>query len=166
MKTLSRRYYDVSRKGKKLICAPNERRILTTLKKFRISSIIALYGETWSVNVLQDFAGDTPLHDAIDQGRADMIEVLMAVKGKNGVADATISNEKGFRPLHSAAIRGNASATRMILSKVNRVQDAKLYGSYYKNRVGSSFYLTNQSHIQCKRSSTAEKAFILSFSPF
>ena len=53
-----------------------------------------------------------------------MIEVLMEMEGKTGVADATIPNEKGFNPLHTAAIKGNASATRIILSRVTQVSSS------------------------------------------
>ena len=73
-------------------------------------------------NDFQDFEGDTPLHDAIHRGRDDIIEILMETKRGRKLVDVTISNDKGFNPLHLAAKNGNASAIRLILSKVPRVR--------------------------------------------
>ena len=62
---------------------------------------------------LQDSEGDTPLHDAISKKRDDMLSLLL----ENG-ADIIISNNNGFNALHHAALRGNPSAMRILLSKV------------------------------------------------
>ncbi|XP_039257822.2 E3 ubiquitin-protein ligase MIB1-like [Styela clava] len=64
---------------------------------------------------LQDAEGDTPLHDAVTKKRDDMLGFLL---GAN--ADVTVTNNNGFNVLHHAALRGNPSAMRTILSKLTR----------------------------------------------
>lgn len=66
---------------------------------------------------LQDSEGDTPLHDAISKKRDDMLTLLL----EHG-ADIIIANNNGFNALHHAALRGNPSAMRILLSKVRRVR--------------------------------------------
>ena len=61
----------------------------------------------------QDSEGDTPLHDAVSKKRDDMLTLLL----EHG-ADVIISNNNGFNALHHAALRGNPSAMRILLSKV------------------------------------------------
>ena len=53
--------------------------------------------------VLQDVAGDTPLHDAISKGKDGIVNALMA----SPILDATVCNSKGFNPLHWACLKGN-----------------------------------------------------------
>uniref|UniRef100_A0A8C1ML56 E3 ubiquitin-protein ligase MIB1 n=1 Tax=Cyprinus carpio TaxID=7962 RepID=A0A8C1ML56_CYPCA len=62
-----------------------------------------------------DSEGDTPLHDAISKKRDDMLSVLLEAG-----ADVTITNNNGFNALHHAALRGNPSAMRVLLSKLPR----------------------------------------------
>ncbi|XP_048488040.1 E3 ubiquitin-protein ligase mib1 isoform X4 [Plutella xylostella] len=72
---------------------------------------------------LQDSEGDTPLHDAISKKRDDMVALLLEHGG-----DVTLTNSDGFNALHQAALRGNASAMKIILGKLPRpwiVDDAK-----------------------------------------
>ncbi|XP_066272663.1 E3 ubiquitin-protein ligase MIB1-like isoform X1 [Branchiostoma lanceolatum] len=64
---------------------------------------------------LQDSEGDTALHDAISKKRDDMVTLLLDAN-----ADMTITNNNGFNALHHAALRGNASAMRILLSKLPR----------------------------------------------
>ena len=69
----------------------------------------------------QDSEGDTPLHDAISKKRDDMIGLLLETRGGVGVADVTVTNNNGFNALHHAALRGNPSAVRILLSKLQQV---------------------------------------------
>jgi len=69
---------------------------------------------------LQDSEGDTPLHDAISKKRDDMIGLLLETRGGVGVADVTVTNNNGFNALHHAALRGNPSAVRILLSKLQQ----------------------------------------------
>ncbi|EGW07575.1 E3 ubiquitin-protein ligase MIB1 [Cricetulus griseus] len=62
-----------------------------------------------------DSEGDTPLHDAISKKRDDILAVLLEAG-----ADVTITNNNGFNALHHAALRGNPSAMRVLLSKLPR----------------------------------------------
>ncbi|KAF6027626.1 MIB1 [Bugula neritina] len=64
---------------------------------------------------LQDAEGDTPLHDTISKKRDDMLSVLLDYN-----ADVTITNNNGFNAIHHAALRGNPSAMRTILTKCTR----------------------------------------------
>ncbi|XP_034947633.1 E3 ubiquitin-protein ligase MIB1 isoform X1 [Chelonus insularis] len=64
---------------------------------------------------LQDAEGDTPLHDAISKKRDDMLTLLL-----DHAADITRTNNTGFNALHHAALRGNPSAMRILLSKLPR----------------------------------------------
>ena len=64
---------------------------------------------------LQDSEGDSPLHDAISKKRDDMLTLLLEHQ-----ADVIISNNNGFNALHHAALRGNPSAMRILLSKVEQ----------------------------------------------
>ena len=52
---------------------------------------------------IQDFAGDSPLHDAITKGKDDIVKQLVESK-----ADITVRNMRGFNCLHHAALLGNA----------------------------------------------------------
>ncbi|XP_017930663.1 E3 ubiquitin-protein ligase MIB1 [Manacus vitellinus] len=65
--------------------------------------------------VEKDSEGDTPLHDAISKKRDDILAVLLEAG-----ADVTITNNNGFNALHHAALRGNPSAMRVLLSKLPR----------------------------------------------
>merc|ERR1719431_939921 len=69
---------------------------------------------------LQDSEGDTPLHDAISKKRDDMIGLLLETRGGVGVADVTVTNNNGFNALHHAALRGNPSAIRILLTKLQQ----------------------------------------------
>ncbi|XP_046857397.1 E3 ubiquitin-protein ligase MIB1-like isoform X2 [Xenia sp. Carnegie-2017] len=62
---------------------------------------------------LQDVDGDTPLHDAIAKKRDDIVTLLL-----EGGADMTLSNNNGFNSLQHAALRGNPSAMKILLSKL------------------------------------------------
>ena len=64
---------------------------------------------------LQDSEGDTPLHDAISKKRDDMLALLLDQN-----ADIMLTNNNGFNALHHAALRGNPSAMRVLLSKLPR----------------------------------------------
>lgn len=64
---------------------------------------------------LQDTEGDTPLHDAISKKRDDMVTMLLESN-----ADVTVANNNGFNALQHAALRGNPSAMRILLSKLPR----------------------------------------------
>ena len=64
---------------------------------------------------LQDSEGDTPLHDAISKKRDDMLALLL-----DHNADIMLTNNNGFNALHHAALRGNPSAMRVLLSKLPR----------------------------------------------
>lgn len=64
---------------------------------------------------LQDSDGDTPMHDAISKKRDDIVSLLL-----EGGADITLSNNNGFNSLQHAALRGNPSAMRILLTKLPR----------------------------------------------
>lgn len=64
---------------------------------------------------LQDLEGDTPIHDAISKKRDDMLTLLL-----NHNADITLTNNDGFNALHHAALRGNSSAMKILLQKLQR----------------------------------------------
>ena len=64
---------------------------------------------------LQDSEGDTPLHDAISKKRDDLLILLL-----DHNADINLTNNNGFNSLHHAALRGNPSAMRVLLSKLPR----------------------------------------------
>ena len=53
--------------------------------------------------IFQDFAGDSPLHDAITKGKDGIVQQLVESK-----ADIMVRNLKGFNCLHHAALLGNA----------------------------------------------------------
>ena len=50
-----------------------------------------------------------------------MIGLLLETRGGVGVADVTVTNNNGFNALHHAALRGNPSAVRILLSKLQQV---------------------------------------------
>ena len=51
-----------------------------------------------------------------------MIGLLLETRGGVGVADVTVTNNNGFNALHHAALRGNPSAVRILLSKLQQVR--------------------------------------------
>ncbi|KAK7485776.1 hypothetical protein BaRGS_00022957 [Batillaria attramentaria] len=60
-----------------------------------------------------DNDGDTPLHDAISQGRTAAAEVLLGWPK----LDIRRKNKKGFSIIHFAAIKGEPSITELLLNK-------------------------------------------------
>ena len=82
---------------------------------------------------LQDSEGDTPLHDSISKKRDDMLALLLdhsadIMLTNNNVMQCNVFRllimivtiEQGFNALHHAALRGNPSAMRVLLSKLPR----------------------------------------------
>ncbi|XP_065199147.1 E3 ubiquitin-protein ligase mib1-like [Sycon ciliatum] len=63
---------------------------------------------------LQDVDGETPLHEAITRRREGLVQILLEAG-----ADVTLTNKNGFNCLHHTALRGNASAMRLILGKIS-----------------------------------------------
>ncbi|GAU99720.1 hypothetical protein RvY_10678 [Ramazzottius varieornatus] len=64
---------------------------------------------------LQDSEGETPLHDAVSKKRDEILSLLLEHN-----ADVSLCNNNGFNTLHHAALRGNPSAMKILLSKLNR----------------------------------------------
>ncbi|XP_021964204.1 E3 ubiquitin-protein ligase mib1 isoform X3 [Folsomia candida] len=64
---------------------------------------------------LQDLEGDSPIHDSVSKKRDDMLSLLL-----DHNADVTLTNNNGFNGLHHAALRGNPSAMRILLTKLPR----------------------------------------------
>ena len=52
---------------------------------------------------IQDLAGDTPLHNAISKEKKGIIDLILSSEGLN----ITVSNGRGFNPLHHACMKGN-----------------------------------------------------------
>ncbi|XP_071511862.1 E3 ubiquitin-protein ligase MIB2-like [Diadema antillarum] len=75
---------------------------------------------------LKDKVGDTALHDAIRKKANDIIELLISAKK----GDLTVTNKKGFNPLHFAARLDNAFATRKILAKKRSLVDIRKEDGY------------------------------------
>lgn len=57
--------------------------------------------------------GDTPLHDAISKEQDEMLTLLL-----DHGADITLTNNNGFNALHHAALKGNPSAMKILLTKL------------------------------------------------
>ncbi|XP_057330330.1 E3 ubiquitin-protein ligase MIB2-like isoform X1 [Microplitis mediator] len=69
---------------------------------------------------LQDSYGDTALHDAISKET----DIMYALINYDSV-DFTIRNKRGFNVLHHAALKGNAHATKKLMSRVQHLIDVK-----------------------------------------
>lgn len=57
----------------------------------------------FDTSTLQDSVGDTPLHDALNKGNADIINMLLATKKVN----FNLQNAKGVNAVHQAALNGH-----------------------------------------------------------
>ncbi len=75
----------------------------------------------------QDSEGDTALHDAISKKRDDILSLLL-----DNNADICVTNNNGFNALHHAALRGNPSAMKILLTCLPRpwIVDEKKDDSY------------------------------------
>ncbi|CAB4060140.1 MIB [Lepeophtheirus salmonis] len=82
-----------------------------------VKSILKLKGHP----SLQDSEGDTPLHDAISKKKDEMLSLLLEHH-----ADIMLTNNNGFNCLHHAALRGNPSAMKILLSKITTPLDIEL----------------------------------------
>ena len=51
----------------------------------------------------KDFAGDTPLHDAISKEKNTIVDLILVSQS----LDVTVCNNRGFNPLHQACMKGN-----------------------------------------------------------
>ncbi|XP_063987634.1 E3 ubiquitin-protein ligase MIB2 [Diachasmimorpha longicaudata] len=70
---------------------------------------------------LQDSYGDTALHDAIGKDTTDIIDALINCER----IDFTLRNKRGFNVLHHAALKGNAHATRQLMTRIQNLVDVK-----------------------------------------
>ncbi|XP_015108850.1 E3 ubiquitin-protein ligase MIB2 [Diachasma alloeum] len=70
---------------------------------------------------LQDSYGDTALHDAIGKDATDIIDALINCER----IDFTLRNKRGFNVLHHAALKGNAHATRQLMTRIQNLVDVK-----------------------------------------
>ena len=52
---------------------------------------------------MQDLAEDTPLHDAISEEKNGIIDLILSSQR----LDITVSNGRGFNPLHHSCLKGN-----------------------------------------------------------
>eukprot|EP00435_Cladocopium_sp_Y103_P070859 s202_g36.t1 len=67
--------------------------------------------------------GETPLHCAADNGRTEVVELLVAAK-----APLDAKNEKGWTPLHRAARDGHAEVVQLLLKSKAQVDVKKKEG--------------------------------------
>ncbi|OWF41258.1 E3 ubiquitin-protein ligase MIB2 [Mizuhopecten yessoensis] len=79
-----------------------------------------LIGRKCDVNP-QDIVGNMPLHDAITEGHAKVIDLLVS----HPSLDFRKQNKKGMNVLHWASIRNNPYAVDKILGKAKNLTDVK-----------------------------------------
>uniref|UniRef100_A0A131Y9T3 RING-type E3 ubiquitin transferase n=1 Tax=Rhipicephalus appendiculatus TaxID=34631 RepID=A0A131Y9T3_RHIAP len=58
----------------------------------------------------QDKYGDTPLHDAVQKPRQDIVNLLLTFP----TIDMAVKNKSGYNALHQAALKGNERATALL----------------------------------------------------
>ena len=74
------------------------------LSSIYASEIILVYTQSNTFpRFIQDLAGDTPLHDAISKEKNGIIDLILSSQR----LDITVSNGRGFNPLHQACMKGN-----------------------------------------------------------
>ncbi|XP_046370585.2 E3 ubiquitin-protein ligase MIB2-like [Haliotis rufescens] len=91
----------------------------------------------------KDVAGDTALHDAIQKGNREAIELLM----RAAKIDLSIPNNKGFNPLQFAAFTGNTSATQAILKRDTSVVNLQKG----EDRFAALHIAAINDHVECAR---------------
>ncbi|XP_008836722.1 2-5A-dependent ribonuclease isoform X2 [Nannospalax galili] len=97
--------------------------LIEAVKRQNIDEIHKLLATGADVNVSEDIGGWTPLHNAVQCGRVDIVELLL----RHG-ADPHQRKKNGATPFIIAGIQGDVKLLEIFLSKGADVNDCDSYG--------------------------------------